>query len=177
MIATNEKMCLGLEDVSHMDEDEIIGYLLRNRAALLLDEKKVGKVAVEVAKIVAKERKDRKTLPDLNEVVELAKQCTECGWCNRNCPNAFKVKEAMALAKQGNFKGFIDLYKRCYGCGRCEAICPRNLPIVSMTTKVGEAYYKDLKFKMRAGRGPIKDVEIRSVGAQLYLEIFLELLL
>ncbi|XRO77836.1 CO dehydrogenase/acetyl-CoA synthase complex subunit alpha [Methanocaldococcus sp. 10A] len=167
LIATNEKMCLGLEDVSHLSEDEIIGYLLRNRAALILDEEKVGKVAVEVAKIVAKERKNKKTLPDLNEVVELAKQCTECGWCNRNCPNAFKVKEAMVLAKQGNFEGFIDLYKKCYGCGRCETICPRNLPIVSMTTKVGEAYYKDLKFKMRAGRGPIKDVEIRSVGAPI----------
>ena len=43
LIATNEKMCLGLEDISHLSEDEMISYILKNRAALILDEEKVGK--------------------------------------------------------------------------------------------------------------------------------------
>jgi acetyl-CoA decarbonylase/synthase complex subunit alpha len=167
LIATNEKMCLGLEDISHLSEDEMISYILKNRAALILDEEKVGKVAVELAKIISKERKDKKCLPDLSEVVELAKKCTECGWCNRVCPNSFEVKEAMIEAKKGKFDKFVELYKICYGCGRCESECERNLPIVSMTTKVGEAFIKDLKFKIRAGRGPIQDVEIRRVGAPI----------
>ncbi len=169
LIATNEKMCLGLEDLSHLSEDEIISKILRDRAGLILDEYKIGKVSVELAKIISKERKDikEKYLPTLDEVRSLANQCTECGWCDRVCPNSFEVMNAMIGAKEGNFDKFIELYEKCYGCGRCECECERNLPIVTMTTKVGDYFFKDLDFKMRAGRGPVQDVEIRNVGAPI----------
>ncbi len=167
LIATNEKMCLGLEDLSHLSDDEIISTILRNRAGLILDESKVGKIAVELAKIVSEERKDKKYLPELEEVRKLANECTECEWCNRVCPNSFEIKEAMIDAKEGNFDKFIELYEKCYSCGRCESECERNLPIVTMTTKVGDYFFKDLNFKIRAGRGPVQDIEIRRVGAPI----------
>ena len=177
LIATNEKMCLGLEDISHLSEDEMISYVLRNRSALILDEVKIGKVAVELARIVSKERKNKDTndknkydkcLPkSLTELRKLAEKCTECGWCDRACPNSFKVMDSMIGAKNEDYTEFRKLYEICYGCGRCEEICERNIPIVSMTAKIGDHFCKDLHYNMRAGRGPIQDVEIRNVGAPI----------
>ncbi|MBW9222716.1 CO dehydrogenase/acetyl-CoA synthase complex subunit epsilon [Methanothermococcus sp. SCGC AD-155-C09] len=169
VIATNEKMCLGLEDLSHLGEDEIIGRILRERAGLILDENKVGKVAAELAKIIYRERKDMKEkyLPLLEEVRSIADKCTECGWCDRVCPNSFSIMESIIGAKEGKFDKLADLYRMCYSCGRCESECERDLPIVSMITKVGEMFHKDLEFRIRAGRGPIQDVEIRNVGAPI----------
>ena len=177
IIATNEKMCLGLENISHLSEDEAISYLLRHRAGLILEEEKVGKIAVELAKIVAKERKNKKAkledkydkcLPEnLEEVRKLAETCTECEWCDRSCANSFKVMDAMIMAKNSDFTGLRDLYEVCYSCGRCEEICERDIPIVSMLTKVGDHFKPDMHYKIRAGRGPVQDIEIRNVGAPI----------
>jgi len=155
----------------------MISYVLRNRSALILDEVKIGKVAVELARIVSKERKNKDTndknkydkcLPkSLTELRKLAEKCTECGWCDRACPNSFKVMDSMIGAKNEDYTEFRKLYEICYGCGRCEEICERNIPIVSMTTKIGDHFCKDLHYNMRAGRGPIQDVEIRNVGAPI----------
>ncbi|HIP34592.1 MAG TPA: CO dehydrogenase/acetyl-CoA synthase complex subunit epsilon, partial [Methanothermococcus okinawensis] len=168
VIATNDKMCLGLEDLSHLSEDEIISRILREGAGLVLDESKIGKVAVELAKIVFKNRRDMKKsyLPGLEEIRAFANRCTECGWCNRVCPNSFNIMESIIDAKEGKFEKLADLYKRCYSCGRCESECERDLPLVSMITKVGELYHS-LKFRVGVGRGPIQDVEIRKVGAPI----------
>ncbi|AXI25141.1 CO dehydrogenase/acetyl-CoA synthase complex subunit epsilon [Methanofervidicoccus sp. A16] len=168
VIATNDKMCLGLEDLSHLSEDEIINRILREGAGLVLDESKVGKVAVELARILFKSRRGMKErcLPGLEGIRALANKCTECGWCNRVCPNSFDVMESIIDAKEGRFEKLADLYKRCYSCGRCESECERDLPLVSMITKVGELYHS-LEFRVRAGRGPIQDVEIRKVGAPI----------
>ncbi|ENN96278.1 acetyl-CoA decarbonylase/synthase complex subunit alpha [Methanocaldococcus villosus KIN24-T80] len=165
-IATNDKACHGLEDISHLSPEEMVAYLLKHRAALITDMEKLAEVAVELAKIVAKNRK-KDILPTVKEIVELAKQCTECGWCNRNCPCAFEIKEAMILAKKGDLKGLAEIYKKCYSCGRCEAICERNLPIVSMITKAGIYHFTNQRYKIRIGRGPVTDVEIRKVGAPI----------
>lgn len=168
LIATNEKMCLGLEDLSNLSVDEIISKLLITRAGLILDEEKVGKVAVELAKIVYKGRKGNKELlPLLEEVKETSKKCTECGWCNRVCPNSLPIMEGMIKAKVGDFEGLKELYKVCYSCGRCESECERKIPIVSLITKIGDYFFKDLSFKLRAGRGPVQDIEIRNVGAPI----------
>lgn len=166
LIATNEKMCLGLEDISDLSEEEMISYLLRNRAALIMDMEKLGKVAVEVAKIVAKERK-KDYLPNIDEIKRILEKCTECGWCDRACPNGFNITESLKEAKRGNFDKLAELFKKCYGCGRCEQICPREIPIVNLTTKAGVLYYNGFNFKIRRARGPVRDVEIRKVGAPI----------
>ncbi|HII83993.1 MAG TPA: acetyl-CoA decarbonylase/synthase complex subunit alpha, partial [Methanobacterium subterraneum] len=139
--------------------------------ALILDPEKVGEVSVKVAKILAPEREKLKLLPELEEVQKLALECTECGWCNRVCPNNKPMMEAVVAAGTGNFSNFEELYLNdvCYSCGRCEQECERELPLMSMLAKVGEKLAKDEKFNIRAGRGPVQDVEIRRVGAPLVL--------
>jgi acetyl-CoA decarbonylase/synthase complex subunit alpha len=44
-------------------------------------------------------------------------------------------------------------------CGRCEQECERELPLMSILAKVGEKLAKTEKFNIRAGRGPVQDVE------------------
>ncbi|MGF7119350.1 CO dehydrogenase/acetyl-CoA synthase complex subunit alpha [Methanobacterium oryzae] len=173
VIATTDKICLGLPDMTNDDADKIVRQLVNNEieGALIFDADKVGEVATRVAMQIAKDREALKMLPDLDEITEMAKECTECGWCQRVCPNSQPMMEAVIDASKGDFSKFIKLYENdvCYTCGRCEQECERDLPLISMLTKVGEHYVKDEKFNVRAGRGPIQDVEIRRVGAPIVL--------
>ena len=173
VIATTDKMCLGLPDLTDEDADEIVSKLVCREidGALILDPEKVGEVATRVAMKIADERENLKILPDLDEIQEMAKECTECGWCVRVCPNGKPMMDAVVAAGNGDFSKFVELYEydTCYSCGRCEQECERELPLMSMITKVGEHYIKDQKYNMRAGRGPVQDVEIRRVGAPIVL--------
>jgi len=173
VIATTDKMCLGLPDMTDKDSDLIVSKLLNKEieGALILDPEKVGEVSVKVAKILAPEREKLKLLPELDEVQAMAVECTECGWCNRVCPNNKPMMEAVVEAGKGDFSGFEKLYLNdvCYSCGRCEQECERELPLMSMLAKVGERSAKTEKFNIRAGRGPVQDVEVRQVGAPLVL--------
>lgn len=173
VIATTDKMCLGLPDKTNENPEKIVNQLLNREieGALIQDPDKVGEVSVKVAMQNVKDRKNLKILPNLDEITEMARTCTECGWCNRVCPNSNDMMDAVISAGKGDFSKFLDLYEYdvCYTCGRCEQECERELPLISMLNKVGEHTVKDQKFNMRSGRGPIQDVEIRKGGAPIVL--------
>ena len=173
VLATTDKICLGLPDLTKEDSDKIVAKLIKGdiKGALILDPEKVGEVATRVAMDIAEDRENLKILPDIDEITEMAKECTECGWCVRSCPNSQPIMDAVVAAGKNDYSKFIELYNFdvCYSCGRCEQNCERNLPLVSMLTKVGERYVKDEKYNVRAGRGPIQDIEIRRVGAPIVL--------
>jgi acetyl-CoA decarbonylase/synthase complex subunit alpha len=173
VIATTDKICLGLPDLTDEDPDKIVKKLVNDEieGALILDPDKVGEVATRVAMQIAKDREALKKLPDLQEIEKMAKKCTECGWCVRVCPNSRPMMDAVIKAAEGDFSKFQELYENdvCYTCGRCEQECEVDLPLISMLTRVGERNVKDEKFNVRAGRGPVQDVEIRKVGAPIVL--------
>jgi anaerobic carbon-monoxide dehydrogenase, CODH/ACS complex subunit alpha len=173
VIATSDKMCLGLPDKTDEEADKIVGELINNQieGALILDPDLVGEVAARVAMNIASDREKLKILPDLHELEELAGKCTECGWCDRACPNSIPMMDAVLAAGSGDFSLMERLYKHdiCYSCGRCEQECPRDIPIISMMAKIGENSLKDQKYNIRAGRGPVQDVEIRKVGAPIVM--------
>ena len=173
VIATTDKICIGLPDKTKEDPDKIVSELLNDEieGALILDPAKVGEVAVKSARKLSGERENLKMLPDMEEVVEYAKECTECGWCDRVCPNSLPMMDAVMAITEGDFSKMEKLhqYDLCYSCGRCEQECPRDIPTVSLVTKVGERSVKDERFNIRAGRGPVQDVEIRKVGAPIVL--------
>ena len=173
VIATTDKMCLGLPDKTKEDADKIVAELINNQieGALILDPDKVGEVATKVAMKTASGRDNLKILPDLDEVVELAKTCTECEWCDRVCPNSIPMMDAIVTAGTGDLSKMERLYNNdiCYSCGRCEQECPRDIPIISMMAKIGEQNLEDQKYNVRAGRGPVQDVEVRRVGAPIVL--------
>lgn len=173
VIATTDKMCLGLPDKTNEDADKIVSELINQQidGALILDPDKVGEVATKVAMRTSGERSKVQFLPDMDEVVELAKKCTECEWCDRVCPNSLPMMNAVVATSNGDISKMEELYKNdvCYSCGRCEQECPREIPIISMMTKIGETNLEDQKYNVRAGRGPVQDVEVRRVGAPIVL--------
>ena len=58
-----------------------------------------------------------------------------------------------------------ELFDKCLGCGKCQEECTYGVPVfqIMQTAARTEAY------KIRTGRGPIMDTEIRNVGAPIVL--------
>ena len=171
VIASSEKNCLGLQDRTHDQVDRIVEDLVTGRApgALILEPLKVGEVAVRTAMKVAPQRKKFQIIPSVEEVIEEARKCRKCDECRRACPDDLPIPEAMNEAAKGDLAKLADLYEVCVGCARCESACPEDLPLHSFIVKAAEKQLKEERFKIRAGRGAIQDVEIRNVGGPIVL--------
>lgn len=171
LIATSDKNCLGLKDRSNDDADTIVGDLVEGRVpgVLILKPELAGEVAVRTALAVAPRREKLKIIPEVSEIVEAAKSCVKCDDCRRACPNDLPIPEAVNEAAKGDLTKLASLYEACIGCGRCESACRSDLAIHSFIMKASEKRTKEEKFKIRAGRGAIQDLEIRNVGAPLVL--------
>ncbi len=170
-IATNAKGTFGLKNLTAEDPDRIVQMLVSGElpGALILDEMKVGEVAVKVAKAIAPKRAKRKVIPSNEEFTQQVADCNQCGICRRACPNDLHVPEAMKAAKTGDLNLLTTLHDYCIGCVRCEQACDRNIPILSLIEKAAEKKIKTEKYIVRTGRGAISDVEIRGVGSDLVL--------
>ncbi|MCW3975743.1 MAG: CO dehydrogenase/acetyl-CoA synthase complex subunit alpha [Candidatus Bathyarchaeota archaeon] len=166
LIASSSKNCLGLEDRTKDPVDEIVNDLVSGQVdgVLILDPEKVGEVAVRTAMEVAPKRKKFKIIPEIKDLIEIAKKCNLCNECRRACPNDQEIPKAMVSAGKGDLTKLEKIYEECIGCGRCEYVCPNEFPIHSFIVKAGEKKMKQEQYKIRAGRGAIQDVEIRRVG-------------
>ena len=171
VIVTSEKNCAGLQNRTRDPIDAIVSDLVSGKipGVLILDPAKVGEVTTRTAVKVAPNRKKFKAIPNVDEIIERAKGCTKCNDCRRACPQDLPIPEAISEATIGSLDKLADLYETCVGCGRCENACPRDLPIHSFIVKAAEKQLKEEKFKIRAGRGAIQDVEIRNVGSPIVL--------
>ena len=171
VIVASEKNCMGLPNRTTDPADAIVADLVTGKAqgALILDPEKLGEVATKVALKVAPLRKKFKVLPEVDEIIQEAKECRQCNDCRRACPQDLLIPKAMKAAAEGNLTEFTDLYEFCVGCGRCEHACPVGLEIHSFIVKAGEKKLKEETYKVRAGRGAVQDVEIRNVGSPIGL--------
>jgi acetyl-CoA decarbonylase/synthase complex subunit alpha len=163
LIATTDKASYGLDDMTKRDADEIIKDMVGGKQALIFDPEKAAEVAVRVALELAPKRK--KELATAEQVPELAKDHRLCNMCSQVCPNLLPVGDAVEAAKNGNLEPLAEVFSKCIGCGKCEQECPRNVPIFKMM----QAVAGNETWKVRVGRGPVMDTEIRKVGAPLVL--------
>ncbi len=164
LIAASDKACYGLDNVTEKEADEIVKEMVEvGKQVLILVPEKAAEVAVKVAIKIARQRE--KELIEASQVPELVQECHNCRICDRNCPNLLPVGEAVEQAGKGNLEKLIEVFNKCLGCGKCEQDCPRNIPIL----KLMQAVASGETFKLRSGRGPIHDVEIRKVGAPIVL--------
>ncbi|MDR0373053.1 MAG: CO dehydrogenase/acetyl-CoA synthase complex subunit alpha [Nitrososphaerota archaeon] len=171
VIAASEKNCVGFKNRTNDDTNAIVDDLVSGKVkgVLILDPEKVGEVAVRVAQAVAPVRKRKTILPTPEEIVTIAKTCTQCKLCQRNCPQDFAIPPAMKAAATGDISLLTDLYEVCIGCGKCEGACPQKIMIHSLIVKAGEkAMYAEDNL-CRVGRGAIQDTEIRNVGSPIVL--------
>ncbi|WML66623.1 MAG: Acetyl-CoA decarbonylase/synthase complex subunit alpha [Methanoregula sp. SKADARSKE-2] len=171
LIATSEKNCLGLPDRTLDSPDAIVDDFVSGKetGALILDPDKVGEVAARTAIAVSKTRKRSGTLPTREELIALAKKCTQCVLCRRGCPNDLPIPQAIKAAGQGDLSGLDELYDDCVGCGRCESACPQGLAVHSLIVSAAERRIREERYTIRTGRGAIQDIEIREVGGPIVL--------
>src|SRR4030042_1353978 len=171
VIAASEKNCLGFKNRTNDPADEIVADLVSGKVpgVLILDPEKVGEVAVKVARQVAPIRRKFKSLPEVDEIIQLAKTCRQCNLCQRSCPHDLQIPQALKEAAEGKIAPLTDLYEYCIGCGRCEEACPVKLSIHSFIVKAGERQMMEETNYCRCGRGAVQDVEIRNVGSPIVL--------
>jgi acetyl-CoA decarbonylase/synthase complex subunit alpha len=77
----------------------------------------------------------------------------------------------MEAAAKGDLKLFAYLYEPCIGCVRCESqgVCPVGIYPHNMIIGSSKMKMEQEKFKIRSGRGAIRDTEIRKVGGPIVL--------
>ena len=171
VIASSPKNCLGLENRDENPSKEIISDLVEEKVpgVLILDPDKVGEVAVETVMAVAPKRKKFNVIPEMEEIMAAAQECTQCNECMRACPNNQPIPEAIKAAAKGDLNPLAEILESCIGCARCDSACPNDFPLHSFMVKAGGGKLWEEKFKMRVGRGAIQDVEIREVGGPIVL--------
>jgi acetyl-CoA decarbonylase/synthase complex subunit alpha len=171
LIATSGKNCSGLPDRSDDDPDAIVADLVSGQTpgVLILDEDKVGEVAVRTALAVMDRRKKYRSIPTPGELIELAKQCGGCQECMRACPAGMPLTASMQQAGNGDPSALAALYDSCIGCGRCEDVCRKDIPVHSAILSAADEKVRNERFNVRAGRGAIQDIEIREVGGPIVL--------
>ena len=171
LITTSPKDCQGLPDRTWEPTDGIVKDLIEGKSpgAFISDPEKVGEVAVRVAMRIAPGRNKFKAVQSEGEVIKAAEKCTKCDSCRRACPNDLPIPEAMKTAAKGDLQELADLYDSCIGCGRCEGVCPANLLPHTLIIGASRLKIEGEKYKIRAGRGAIQDIEIRRVGAPIVL--------
>jgi len=167
VIATNDKAMHGLVDRTDDDPDKIVDDLVNERVpgVIILDPEQVGEVAVKTAMQMDKKRRKLRLILSDEEFKHYVNECIECGNCTLACPTGLRIGEANKSAASGNIKPLADLFDLCVGCGRCEQVCKKHIPIVDVITKAAYPQLKEEKGRMRVGRGPIWDSEIRAAGA------------
>ena len=171
VIATSEKNCLGLEDRTQDPAEAVIADLVSGNVpgVLILDSEKAGEIAARSVRTVAQKRGERRRTLEKDAIVEQAKNCTQCKMCRRACPNDLHIPEAMKAAGKGKTEMMAGLYDECIGCARCEHACPQKIPVHTLIVSAASSQIRSEHFRMRSGRGPIQDLEIRKVGGPIVL--------
>ena len=171
VVASSDKACYGLPDFTEQPLEAIVEALVSKKypGVLILDPAKAGAVTVLTALRMNSIRKKFKIIPSINEIAKLAAPCTFCNSCQRNCPWSLPVGEAVNAARKGDLRMLAEIRDFCVGCIRCEQACQQGIPILSLMEAAAKHIIAKEKFKVRAGRGPILDTEIRKVGRDIVL--------
>jgi anaerobic carbon-monoxide dehydrogenase, CODH/ACS complex subunit alpha len=173
VIATHAKNLQGLPDRTGDPADDIVKDLVSGAipGAAILDPVKAGQVAVMVSLAMFPKRGKFRSIPDEATLAIAAKNCTACDSCRRVCPNDLPLPVAIEAAGKGNLRLLGELYESCIGCARCETegVCPKGLMPHTMILGASRVRMEAERFRIRTGRGPIQDTEIRAVGGPIVM--------
>lgn len=169
-IVTVDQISAGLPDMTSAPVESILEQLTsgKQHGVFIRDPAKVAQVAVKTAISIAPARR-RQTIFKDNEVLATAAKCSLCHECRRACPNDLEIDIAVNEARGGSLQKLALLYDFCMNCGRCVSACPRQIPVLDLMELASREKMKNERSKVRAGRGPILDTEIRNVGRPIVM--------
>ena len=161
VVAYGYKAGSGLEDRSDDSVDDILKTVMENDlpGVRITIPEKAGELAVKLA-IAIKQKGNRKENYLLAELKEEASRCNSCDICVDVCPNKQTISKAM-----DDVSALADIYDNCIFCGECERACPEGVPIMDliMSAAATTGKLKGDKYLMRAGRGPMSELEWRDL--------------
>ncbi|NAT10885.1 hypothetical protein C4E22_04985 [ANME-1 cluster archaeon AG-394-G06] len=161
VIAYGYKAGSGLEDRSDDSVDDILKDVMENDlpGVRITIPEKAGELAVKLA-IAIKQKGKRKENYLLAELKKEASRCNSCDLCIELCPNKQTISKAM-----DDVSALADIYDNCIFCGVCERACPEGVPIMDliMSAAATTGKLKGDKYLMRAGRGPMSELEWRDL--------------
>ncbi len=161
VVAYGYKAGSGLEDRSDDSVDDILKNVMENDlpGVRITIPEKAGELAVKLA-IAIKQKGKRKENYLLAELKEEASRCNSCDLCIEVCPNKQTISKAM-----DDVSALADIYDNCIFCGVCERACPEGVPIMDliMSAAATTGKLKGDKYLMRAGRGPMSELEWRDL--------------
>ncbi len=170
VITTIDQLVAGLPDRTSSVTSSVVDELTSGKslAVHIHDPAKVAEVAVKTSLSVAPSRRSS-LAQDEQKILETAMLCTLCHRCRRNCPIDLAISDAVHAAKERNYDRLVSIFECCLGCGRCESACEKDIPILSVMRVASAEVIRNEKYRMRSGRGPITDVEIRNVGRPIVM--------
>ncbi len=161
VIAYGYKAGNGLEDRSDDSVDDILNDIMENDlpGVTITIPEKAGELAVRLA-IAIKQKGTRKENYLLAELKKEASRCNSCDICIGVCPGKQAISKAM-----DDVNALADIYDNCIFCGDCEKACPEGVPIMDliMSAAATTGKLKEDKYLMRAGRGPMSELEWRDL--------------
>ena len=161
VVAYGYKAGSGLEDRSDDSVDDILKDVMENDlpGVKITIPEKAGELAVKLA-IAIKQNGKRKENYLLSELKKEASRCNSCDICTRVCPNKQAISKAM-----DDVNALAAIYDNCIFCGLCEKACPEGVPIMDliMSAAATTGKLKGDKYLMRAGRGPMSELEWRDL--------------
>jgi len=171
VIAYGYKAGDGLEDRSEDSVEDVLNDILDKDlpGVRITIPEKAGELAVRLAFEIKKRRKRKASyLLAEEKIKEEASRCKSCDTCFGVCPSRLAISKAMeegVKAGKGNFEALVDAYDKCIFCGKCEIACPEGVPIIDLIISAASATGKisEDKYLMRAGRGPMSELEWRDL--------------
>ncbi|KAF5433100.1 acetyl-CoA decarbonylase/synthase complex subunit alpha [Candidatus Methanophagaceae archaeon] len=167
VIASGYTTMESLEDRSDDSVEDVLAAIIDSDlpGVRISSPEKAGELAVKLATVLKErgKRQDSYLLPE-EALKRNASQCNSCDSCVGACPGGLELSNAMAAAKT-NLEPLADIYEECMFCGKCERACPEGIHILDLAISAASVLgrLKDDNYLMRAGRGPMSELEWRDL--------------
>jgi len=173
VIASNEKIMMGLPDRTDVDVDSIVEEIKSGAipGCVMLDYDKLGELVPKIAEVMApiRDAEGITAIPTDEEFKAYVDKCAKCGECLLACPEELDIPEALEYAAKGSYEYLEAIHDVCIGCRRCEQVCKKEIPILNVIEKAAQKSISEEKGLVRAGRGQASDAEIRREGLNLVM--------
>ncbi len=142
VIASNEKIMMGLPDRTDADVDSIVEELKSGAipGCVMLDYEKLGELVPKLAQVMApiRDAEGITAIPTDEEFKAYVDKCAKCGECVLACPEEQDIPEALEYAAKGSYEYLEAIHDACIGCRRCEQVCKKEIPILNVIEKAAQ---------------------------------------